>query len=191
MKQTTLFPLVEYSAKISDCGNYRYSLSRIWDKDKEKVMFLMLNPSTADANENDPTIRRCMGFAKSWGYGGLLVGNLFQYRSTNPDHLLKCENPIGHDNEEVLFELSQQCHKVILAYGNDHIIQKLGQRFPSYDAFREIKKPLYYLEFSKDGVPVHPLYLHSSLKPIELQADFLIRNTQHVKQCLSKLLKGK
>ena len=77
------------SAEISPCGLYRYSLTRKWEAWKGTVNFIMLNPSTADAQEDDPTIRRCIGFAKAWGYGGIVVTNLFAYRATNPKELKK------------------------------------------------------------------------------------------------------
>lgn len=93
------------SAIISECGKYRYSLSRIWDENKANVLFIMLNPSTADGDVDDPTIRRCIGFAKSWGYGGIYVGNLFAYRATDPKELLKVENPIGFENIHHLMDM--------------------------------------------------------------------------------------
>ena len=76
-------------ATFSKCKIYRYRLWRIWDAKKPTVLFIMLNPSTAGSTMDDPTIKRCIGFAKSWGYGGLYVGNLFAYRSTQPKGLLK------------------------------------------------------------------------------------------------------
>jgi len=76
-------------ATFSPCRKYRYSLFRIWDEDKSLVLFIGLNPSTADEKEDDPTIRRCINFAKQWGwgYGGLIMGNLFSFRATQPSDL--------------------------------------------------------------------------------------------------------
>ena len=74
--QLSILSLNTRSAVLSDCGNYRYQLHRTWDESLPKCMFMMLNPSTADADIDDNTIRRCIGFAKLWGYGGLMVGNL-------------------------------------------------------------------------------------------------------------------
>lgn len=85
-------------AIISDCQQYRYALWRIWDETKPFVMFIMLNPSKADAETDDNTVRRCIGFAKSWGYGGIYICNLFAYRSTDPKVLLKVDNPFGDQN---------------------------------------------------------------------------------------------
>ena len=157
-------------ARISKCGNYRYKLWRIWDKDKPKVMFLMLNPSTADGTNDDPTIRRCIGYAKSWGYGGLVVCNLFAYRSTHPETLLYCEetlgiNPIGDRNITTIFRQASKVDKIICAWGNEKIVNKLiDDRLRS--SLIILKDRLYILELSKYGVPKHPLYLKKDLKPI-------------------------
>lgn len=147
-------------AIISDCGQYRYSLSRIWDESLPKVMFIMLNPSTADADKDDPTIRRCINFAKSWGYGGLYVGNLFAYRATNPKDLQKPFDPVGKENAYWLAKLSEQSEIVVCAWGNRNISDKV-----THKPLQVIKKPLYYIELSVDGIPKHPLYLKKDLKP--------------------------
>ena len=83
---------------ISQDNKYRYQLSRIWDERKPTVLFIMLIPSTADADIDDPTIRRVVNIAKSWGYGGVFVGNLYAFRSTDPKGLQYTDNPIGEDN---------------------------------------------------------------------------------------------
>ena len=75
---------VERTAFISPCERYRHALGRHWDNDKGFVLFIMLNPSTADAQQDDPTIRRCMDFAKRWGFGGIEACNLFDWRATDP-----------------------------------------------------------------------------------------------------------
>lgn len=141
---------------ISDCEKYRYELWRIWDDNKPKVMFIMLNPSTADADANDPTIRRCIGYAKSWGYGGLYVGNLFGFRATNPKDLKRIANPIGDDNKIHLEHMQSKCKLIVCAWGN-------GQGKPE----RIFKKfdNLNYIELCKDGTPKHPLYLKKDLMP--------------------------
>lgn len=82
------------SAILSDDRKYRYSLSRVWDESKNKVMFIGLNPSTADETEDDPTIRRCINFAKSWGYVGLEMTNLFAFRATAPKDMKNTKEPI-------------------------------------------------------------------------------------------------
>lgn len=101
---------MDKGAIISGCGKYRYSLWRTWDKKLPKVMFIMLNPSTADAYEDDPTIRRCINFAKSWGYGGIVVGNLFAYRATNPKKLILIDDPSGSANHHYLTHMIERCN---------------------------------------------------------------------------------
>ena len=156
---------VSRSAVISSCGNYRYSLERKWDETKPKVMFLMLNPSTADANTDDATIRRCIGFAKSWGYGSLCVGNLFAYRSTNPKELLNVSEPIGMENKWYLDLMANVSKTIICAWGNAPIVNKLGKKFgENWKPLKGIDN-LHYIDLSNDGTPKHPLYLKSELVP--------------------------
>ena len=163
-------PNVGSSACLSECGKYRYSLSRVWDSSKPIVLFLMLNPSTADATKNDATITRCIAFAKSWGYGGLCVGNLFAYRATNPKELLAVENPIGEENQKHLNEMYLKSEAVVCAWGNSSIVEKLGKRLgDDYKPLSGILGSIYYLELSKSGCPKHPLYLKSELKPIKYE----------------------
>jgi len=155
---------VKKGALLSDCKVYRYRLWRIWDEAKPKVMFIMLNPSTADGEMDDPTVRRCIGFAKSWGYGGLYIANLFAYRSTQPKDLLEHTDVVGLDNSFHLNEMSKKCEIAVCAWGNSKIVNKL--KF-NKQLLKGLKIPLYCIELSKDGTPKHPLYLKSELKPIK------------------------
>jgi len=154
------------SAVISVDGIYRYQLSRIWDEKLPQVMFIMLNPSTADAEKDDPTIRRCKSFAKSWGFGGIRVGNLFAYRSTDPKEILQCSNPIGEENKRHIDKMAAKCELVICAWGNSDIVNKLTKNNPEYFPLKNITN-LRYLELSIDGTPKHPLYLKGNLQPKE------------------------
>lgn len=137
-------------------GNYRYQLSRIWDKRLPKVGFVMLNPSKADAEKDDPTIRRCVNFAKSWGYGGICVANLYAYRTTYRKELKKVKDPVGKSNIAHILAVVAKCDKVVCAWGNNELTP------PYFKSFIN----LYYLELSKKGVPKHPLFLKGNLKPI-------------------------
>lgn len=85
-------------AELSEDGLYRYRLWRAWDKQLPCMIWIMLNPSTADAAKDDATVRRCIGFAKQWGYGGIMVINLFALRSTDPKQLIESADPVGPDN---------------------------------------------------------------------------------------------
>lgn len=161
------------SAVLSDCEKYRYSLSRVWDDNKPRVLFIMLNPSTADAEKDDPTIRRCIGFAKDWGYGGIYVVNLFALRATNPKDLLKAPFVVGVENEKWFRRMSALAHLVVCAWGNGAIVDKLQKRLDhTWKPLSWISKPLHYIELSNDGTPKHPLYLpkHLTPKPYEVSA---------------------
>ena len=105
-------------AVLSGCGRYRYALTRgDWLDGEGTCMFVMLNPSTADAREDDPTIRRCVGFARSWGFARLVVANLYAFRATDPRGLWAAEDPVGPDNDRWLWDLSYGAHEVIAAWG--------------------------------------------------------------------------
>ena len=108
---------VVYDAVLSEDRRYRYCLSRSWGRG-ERMAWIMLNPSTADADVDDPTIRRCRSFAKAWGYGGLEVVNLFAYRATNPAALrLHGEAAIGPDNDAVIVKATFTAGIIIAAWG--------------------------------------------------------------------------
>lgn len=117
-------PVIDSDAVLSPCGAYRYVLSRRWG-DGPPAIFVMLNPSTADAREDDPTIRRCLGFARAWGAGRLSVVNLFALRSTDPRALLPHADPIGPDNDRVLARTAAAAArsggKLVAAWGASHL----------------------------------------------------------------------
>lgn len=152
---------MEKDAILSDDRKYRYVLSRTWDASRPSVMIIGLNPSTADETEDDPTIRRCIDFAKTWGYGTVFMLNLFAFRATKPSDMFLAADPIGMDNNKYLEKYASDCDKVICAWGNDGIYK---------DRSREIKSKLnnlYYLALNQTGEPAHPLYLKSDLIPVE------------------------
>lgn len=124
------------------------------------VMFIGLNPSTADETLDDPTIRRCIGYAKDWGYGGLLMTNIFAYRSTDPRGLLTVEDPIGPDNDKALLKCFLEVDLAIAAWGVHGTLVERDKRV------RELLAPLHYLRLTKAGHPAHPLYLPKALKPM-------------------------
>ena len=106
-------------AKLSACRSYRYSLWRIWDESKPYALFIGLNPSTADEVENDPTLNRCIDYAKSWGYGGVYMTNLFAFRTKDPEGMKAASDPIGPENNASLIDLAQKAGIAIAAWGND------------------------------------------------------------------------
>lgn len=148
------------SAEFSVCGTYRYALWRIWKPEAPRVLFIGLNPSSADGQSDDPTVRRCLGYARSWGYGSLALANLFAYRSTNPACLRAAEDPVGPLNDRWLQDLAREADLVVAAWG-DH--GRFDQCWKAGAAMREI---LYCLGTTKLGQPRHPLYLKKNLQPI-------------------------
>lgn len=152
-------------AILSECGLHRYQLSRIWDENKPQVLFIMLNPSKADASNDDPTIRRCINFAKSWGYGGLQVCNLFAYRATKPSELLKSDNPFGDENIWHIRQAVDKVNLIVCAWGNSGIVKKILKKESPYRLIGFATKRLSYLKLSKDGTPWHPLYVKGDVIP--------------------------
>lgn len=149
---------MERGATISSCGRYRYALWRKW-KPGPMCVFVGLNPSTADAQLDDPTIRRCIGFAQGWGFSGLMMLNLFAYRATNPADMKAATDPIGPDNDDALRYASYNTTMVIAAWGANGTFKGRDQQV------REMLPRLHYLHLTKDGHPGHPLYLPGSLRP--------------------------
>lgn len=113
-------------ATFSDCRTYRYRLHRIWDAGKPPCAFIMLNPSTATEAVLDPTVRRCVGYAMAWGYGGLIVGNVFALRSTDPRALYAAADPIGPANDDALAEIAQAAGLVVCAWGKHGHYKRRG-----------------------------------------------------------------
>ena len=154
------------SAEISACGRYRYRLERTWDPERPAVLFIMLNPSAADDLRDDPTIRRCIRFAAELGFGKLMCGNLFAFRSHRPVDLLSTQAAAGPENQRHLLEMAEAADTIICAWGNEVILKKMG-----FSAGREClpdglsQRELHVLRLSKKGIPCHPLYLPSHLKP--------------------------
>ncbi len=148
-------------AVFSEDRAYRYLLWRIWDERKPYALFIGLNPSTADRNRDDPTIRRCGGFASSWGYGGFYMGNLFGLVTTDPLFLKVSSDPIG-DNDDYLIPTALEAGIVIAAWGCFKEVNGRDQ-----DVMQKISL-LHHLGLTKDGYPRHPLYLRSDTKPTPL-----------------------
>ena len=152
-------PPMRTDACFSRCGTYRYALWRRWAAGPQ-VLFVMLNPSTADKQRDDPTIRRCIGFAARWGYGAVAVGNLFAFRTPSPDVLRQAAHPVGRANDRWLERLAAESSRLIAAWGNEGAL--LGR-----DAqVRELLGPLYALALTRRGQPRHPLYLPGRAEPV-------------------------
>jgi hypothetical protein len=151
-------------AWISTNGIYRYRLWRCWDDSARFMVFVMLNPSTADAETDDPTIRRCIGFAKREGCGGIEVVNLYALRATKPVHLLDHPDPEGPQNcmawAEALYD--EPTPIVVAAWGAGSAMDGL----PESKALRGASPDWLCLGTTKTGAPRHPLYV-GSFVPLE------------------------
>lgn len=158
---------MERSAIFSPCRRYRYSLWRNWrglgllPDENSYAMFVGLNPSTADEQNDDPTIRRCIAFAKAWGFDGLCMTNLFAFRATKPADMMAEADPIGEDNDRTLIELAQGAGVVVAAWGVH------GTHRGRAAEVVKMLPNLHYLMLTKDGHPGHPLYLPKTLLPVE------------------------
>lgn len=148
------------SANFSRCRTYRYALWRSWDEHKPYAMMIGLNPSTADEVEDDPTLIRCINFAKSWGYGGVCMTNLFAYRATDPNDMKAAADPVGASNNRWLTRLAKEAGIVVAAWGND------GDYLNRASQIKNKIPNLYCLKMNKSGEPAHPLYLRAELKPV-------------------------
>lgn len=148
------------TAVLSPCGSYRYELTRTWAKGS-RVGWIMLNPSTADAEVDDPTIRRCIGFARTWGYGGIVVRNLYALRATNPRDLWRHDDPVGPDNDAYLRDAAPDAITVC-AWGTNATWHRTQQVVGSLIV---AGASLRHLGCTKSGQPRHPLYLRADLTP--------------------------
>lgn len=156
------------SADFSPCRTWRYRLHRRWARGPV-VGFILLNPSTADETADDPTIRRCIGYAKAWGYGALTLGNLFAFRATDPRDMRAAPDPIGPDNDAWLERIASEVgmghlvcgwgtHGAFMGRGEAVIAHLLSTgHFPKA------------LKLTSDGQPGHPLYLRGNLEPFYLR----------------------
>lgn len=145
-----LFGNTDTGAEFSRDGKYRYKLWRIWDKTLPLVMCIGLNPSTANADKNDPTINNLIAMLSTLGFGGFYMTNLFALISSKPEALLTCEDPLG-DNDAKLKEVAMACEVVIACWGSfkqaDERIKQVLPMFPNAKCFG----------WNKNGTPFHPL----------------------------------
>ena len=157
--EASSFPL--NGALFSPCRLYRYSLWRTWNDKFAPLHFLLLNPSTADEEKNDPTVERCERRARSGGYGGLIVTNIFGWRSTDPKGLWEPEDPVGKLNDKAIRAAVVMSARTVCGWGS------AGPRLLVRRRVLEIKRllnefPLWCLEKNADGSPKHPLYVKYS-----------------------------
>jgi len=151
-------PITHRTAEISDCGRYRYRLTREWESTLPPAVFVMLNPSTADADQDDATIRRCIAYARRWGMGSLVVVNLYAWRETSPDKLPADAEAIGPDNDgwlsQAALDALDEGGLLIAAWGNNASPQRVAD-VRSLPGMERLK----CLTITSKGQPGHPLRL--------------------------------
>ena len=140
-------------AHFSSCGRFRYALRRLWNPALPQCTFIGLNPSRADAWVDDPTVRRCIGFARHWGFGSLLLLNLFAPRATDPRALRQVDDPVGPRNDRWLRAAARETPAIVAVWGDG------GRYRGRADRVRSWLGPLLCLGETRNGQPRHPLYL--------------------------------
>lgn len=166
--------MIERNTIFSQDRIYRYTLWREFEREilpilvhperQDKfVQFIGLNPSTADETLDDPTIRRCCGFAKAWGYGAICMTNLFAFRATQPKDMKAYNVPIGHENQDWILRIGKEAGLIIAAWGKDGCFKNQDANIKQL--LRINKLPHFHLGLNGDGSPKHPLYLRSDTQP--------------------------
>jgi hypothetical protein len=150
-------------AIYSDCERYRYALTRVWKFEASRLVFVMLNPSTATEVQNDPTVERCERRARTLGFGSLQVTNIFAWRDTDPKKMRTAKEPIGPDNDKTIMEACSWGDQIIAAWGTHGAHLNRGVQVKQI--LRSSDKPVFHLGISKGGHPKHPLYIAYSQKP--------------------------
>ncbi|MCV2867226.1 DUF1643 domain-containing protein [Defluviimonas sp. WL0002] len=153
---------VRSKAHYSDCGNYRYLLSRRW-ADGGKLVYVLLNPSTATEERNDPTVERCERRARILGYGGFAVANLFAWRATRPEDLKRASDPVGPGNDAAVLQAAASAGRVLCGWGVHGSFMDRGAEVA--DLLRAAGYELWHLGLTKAGAPRHPLYVPYACAP--------------------------
>ncbi|MEO0487426.1 MAG: DUF1643 domain-containing protein [Pseudomonadota bacterium] len=152
------------TAVYSDCERYRYILTRVWDERGGKVLFIMLNPSTATEVQNDPTVERCERRARALGFGAFRVLNIFAWRDTDPRKMRAAADPVGPHNDDAIRDSLPWADQIIAAWGTHGAHLDRGPKVETL--LRASGRPIYHLGLSKAGHPKHPLYIAYTQKPI-------------------------
>ena len=163
----------ETTALFSDDLVHRYFLKRIWKTPGDIVAFIGLNPSTADEEKNDPTVARCIGYAKRWGFGGMYMLNIFAYRSTDPKMLRKIEDPVGPLNDHYIICTIRLTDMVVACWGNHGQYMGRGEQvidiLEHIQSIPNVKIPIMCFKITKNGQPFHPLYLKKNQPLIDFR----------------------
>lgn len=154
--------MLRSTAVFSPCRVYRYTLRRVWDEALPSVVFVGLNPSTADETLDDPTVRRCIGFARDWGFGTCVVTNIFAFRSTDPRGLLEIDDPVGPRNNHWIRRECAAAALVVAAWGVHGTLHERGAAV--LRIMPPPHSPPHCLGMTKEGFPRHPLYLSKATR---------------------------
>jgi hypothetical protein len=154
-------------ALFSRCRRWRYLLWRRWDESKPVANFLMLNPSTADEHKLDPSCTRARNYAERWGYGGLIVTNIFGWRATDPKVMKSVKDPVGRGNDAAIVRAAREAKIVVCAWGNHGEHLERGNLVAAM--LRDHGVELHLLRQNGKGQPCHPLYLPQTLTPEEFR----------------------
>lgn len=149
-------------ALYSPCGAYRYLLTRRWGEGG-LLLYVMLNPSTATEERNDPTIERCERRARMLGHGGLAVANLFGFRATYPADLRAAPDPVGPENDAVLMQAAAGAGTILCGWGTHGALMGRGPHLAAQ--LRGTGRPVCHLGLTRDGHPRHPLYVGYAVAP--------------------------
>ena len=150
-------------AVFSACRRWRYLLWRCWDESRPVANFLMLNPSTADELRLDPSCTRARNYAERWGFGAVLVTNIFGWRATDPEEMKSVKDPVGRGNDRAILKAAKEAKLVVCAWGNHGMHRSRSQRVVAL--LRSQMVPLNFLHMNACGEPAHPLYLPATLRP--------------------------
>src|SRR5436305_1288956 len=153
-------------AVFSACRRWRYLLWRRWDASLPVANFLMLNPSTADEWKLDPSCTRARLYAERWGYGALIVTNIFGWRATDPDEMKAVRDPVGRGNDRAIVRAARESALVVCAWGNHGL--HMGRSAAVRELLRKANVAARVLRTNAGGEPAHPLYLPARLTPLQL-----------------------
>jgi len=153
----------EAGARFSRCRRWRTLLWRRWDQALPAANFLMLNPSTADELRLDPSCTRARVYAERWGFGALIVTNLFAWRATDPDEMKAADDPVGRGNDAAILAAAGEASLLVCAWGNHGAHRRRSERVVSL--LRGAGIDLHVLKTNGGGEPAHPLYLSGALRP--------------------------
>jgi len=157
---------IDKGAKFDSERRFRYTLWRAWAPVRKYVNFVMLNPSTADEDVLDPTVTRCVGYAKYWGYDALFVTNIFALRATDPRELYACRDPIGPANDQWIWETADHAELVVAAWGTNGKLD--GRGLQVAEKLQPFGPKCFGL--TKYGHPKHPLYLRKDADLLDFRS---------------------